>query len=209
MQNLFLVHPEITQIKANIISRRIQGENTQLMLDRTIFLPKSDMTVNEGGNISGLELISVEEKKDNIIHLVKGKPSKSEVILNLNYNDRLRNLSYNSAFVLFNIVMESFYNFKDIKLSLTDELASMVIEDFFDVFDPRLIENQMNFIIQKSLPITSQKGITNIYPIGDSINNGICFDNTSKIRAFKILYQEYQSNNLYIEFFAGSDILNL
>lgn len=209
MQNLFLVHPEITQIKANIISRRSQGENTQLILDRTIFLPKSDMTVNERGNISGLDLISVEEKKDNIIHLVKGKPSKSEVILNLNYNDRLRNLSYNSAFVLFNIVMESFYNFKDIKLSLTDELASMVIEDFFDVFDKRLIENQMNFIIQKSLPITSQKGITNIYPIGDSINNGICFDNTGKIRGFKILYQEYQSNNLYIEFFAGSDILNL
>lgn len=209
MQNLFLVHPEITQIKANIISRRSQGENTQLILDRTIFLPKTDMTIKERGNISGLDLISVEEKKDNIIHLVKGKPSKSEVILNLNYDDRLRNLSYNSAFVLFNIVMESFYNFKDIKLSLTDELASMEIEDFFDVFDPKLIEDQMNFIIQKSLPITSQKGITNIYPIGDSINNGICFDNTGKIRAFKILYQEYQSNNLYIEFFAGSDILNL
>lgn len=209
MQNLFLVHPEITEIKANIISRRSQGENTQLILDRTIFLPKTDMTVTEGGNISGLDLISVEEKKDNIIHLVKGKPSKSEVILNLDYNDRLRNLSYNSAFVLFNIVMESFYNFKDIKLSLTDELASMEIEDFFDVFDKRLIEDQMNFIIQKSLPISSQKGITNIYPIGDSIHNGICFDNTSKIRAFKILYQEYQSNNLYIEFFAGSDILNL
>lgn len=209
MQNLFLVHPEITEIKANIISRRSQGENTQLILDRTIFLPKTDMTVTEGGNISGLDLISVEEKKDNIIHLVKGKPSKSEVILNLDYNDRLRNLSYNSAFVLFNIVMESFYNFKDIKLSLTDELASMVIEDFFDVFDRRLIEDQMNFIIQKSLPISSQKGITNIYPIGDSINNGICFDNTGKIRGFKILYQEYQTNNLYIEFFAGSDILNL
>ena len=209
MQNLYLMHPEITQIKANIISRRSQGENTQLILDRTIFLPKTDMTVTEGGNISGLDLISVEEKKDNIIHLVKGKPSKSEVILNLDYNDRLRNLSYNSAFVLFNIVMESFYNFKDIKLSLTDELASMEIEDFFDVFDKRLIEDQMNFIIQKSLPITSQKGITNIYPIGDSINNSICFDNTGKIRGFKILYQEYQSNNLYIEFFAGSDILNL
>lgn len=209
MQNLYLMHPEITQIKANIISRRSQGENTQLILDRTIFLPKTDMTVTEGGNISGLDLISVEEKKDNIIHLVKGKPSKSEVILNLDYNDRLRNLSYNSAFVLFNIVMESFYNFKDIKLSLTDELASMEIEDFFDVFDKRLIEDQMNFIIQKSLPISSQKGITNIYPIGDSIHNGICFDNTGKIRGFKILYQEYQTNNLYIEFFAGSDILNL
>ncbi|WP_394268448.1 hypothetical protein [Anaerococcus nagyae] len=207
MQKLYLEYPEIEEIKANIISRRIQDNNTQIILDRTIFMPKNSYLLEDKGSILDLEILSIDEKRDNIIHLVKGKPNKSEVILKLNMKNRMKNLSYNTAYIIFKIVMGVFYNFKDIKLQLSEERAILKISEFYDKLDISLIEDQVNFIIAKALPIYNKQGITSIAPLGEVINNNLCFDNTSKVRAFKIIHSETFGTDIEIEFIAGNDIL--
>lgn len=207
MQKLYLEYPEIGDIKANIISRRVQGDNTQIMLDKTIFMPKCSYLLEDSGNISNLEILSIDTRKDNIIHLVKGKPQKSEVLLKLNMENRIKNLEYNTAYLIFKMLMEIFYNFKNIKLRLSDERAVIKVSDFFDQLDKSLLENQVNFLIAKALIIDSKQGITSIPPLGEVINNDICFDNTSKVRAFKIINTETFGNEIDIEFIAGNDIL--
>lgn len=207
MQKIYLKYPEITELKANIVSRRVQDDNTQIILDRTIFMPKSYGFLKDYGNISDLEIISVEEKRDNIIHTVKGRPKKSEVILKLNPENRIKNLAYNTAFIIFKIVFTSFYQAKDLKLTIDEERSVIKITDFFDVFDKLLIENQINFIIEKALKIENNQGITNIPPLGEVINNEICYENSSKVRGFKIVDTESFGNDLEIEFIAGRDII--
>jgi len=207
MQKLYLEYPEIGDIKANIISRRVQGDNTQIILDKTIFMPKCSYLLEDSGSISNLEILSIDTRKDNIIHLVKGKPQKSEVLLKLNMENRIKNLEYNTAYLIFKMIMEIFYNFKNIKLRLSDERAVIKVSDFFDQLDKSLLENQVNFLIAKALIIDSKQGITSIPPLGEVINNDICFDNTSKVRAFKIINTETFGNDIDIEFIAGNDIL--
>ena len=207
MQKIYLKYPEITELKANIVSRRVQDDNTQIILDRTIFMPKSYGFLKDYGNISDLEIISVEEKRDNIIHTVKGRPKKSEVILKLNPENRIKNLAYNTAFIIFKIVFTSFYQAKYLKLTIDEERSVIKITDFFDIFDKLLIENQINFIIEKALKIENHQGITNIPPLGEVINNEICYENSSKVRGFKIVDTESFGNDLEIEFIAGRDII--
>ena len=207
MQKLYLEYPEIEEIKANIISRRIQDNNTQIILDRTIFMPKNSYLLEDKGSILDLEILSIDKKRDNIIHLVKGKPNKSEVILNLDYKNRNKNLVYNTAFIIFKLIFESFYQAKDLILNLDADRAVIKITDFYEVFDKDLIENQINFTVEKSLKIENIQGITSIYPLGEVINNEICFDNTSKIRGFKIIESETFGNDLELEFLAGGDLL--
>ncbi|WP_297281436.1 hypothetical protein [uncultured Anaerococcus sp.] len=208
MQKLYLEYPEIEEIKANIISRRVQDNNTQIILDRTIFMPKTSYLLEDKGSILDLEILSVDEKRDNIIHLVKGKPHKSEVVLKLDMENRLKNLSYNTAYIIFKIVMGVFYNFKDIKLQLSEERAVLKISEFYDKLDISLIEDQVNFIIAKALPIDNKQGITSIAPLGEVVNNNLCFDNTSRVRALKITNTESFGNDLEVEFLAADDILN-
>lgn len=208
MQKLYLEYPEIEEIKANIISRRVQDNNTQIILDRTIFMPKTSYLLEDKGSILDLEILSVDEKRDNIIHLVKGKPHKSEVVLKLDMENRLKNLSYNTAYIIFKVVMGVFYNFKDIKLQLSEERAVLKISEFYDKLDISLIEDQVNFIIAKALPIDNKQGITSISPLGEVVNNNLCFDNTSRVRALKITNTESFGNDLEVEFLAADDILN-
>lgn len=208
MQKLYLNYPEITDIKANIVSRRTSGDNTQVILDRTIFMPNNDYFLKDRGNISGLKIISIEEKRDNIIHTIKGKVQKSAVTLHLDGENRLKNLTYNTAFIIFKLVFQSFYLAKDIKLLLLDDKFIIRINDFYDLLDENLMEDQINFLISKAVKIEHNSGITSIYPFGEVINNDICFENTSKVRGFKIISSQNIGNDLDIEFIAGDDLIH-
>lgn len=208
MQKLYLNYPEINEINANIVSRRSNGEDTQVILDRTIFMPKNANFLDDKGYISDLEIISVEEKRDNIIHTIKGKPQKSAVRLRLDDKNRIKNLTYNTAFIIFKLVFQSFYLAKDIKLLLLDDKFIIRINDFYDLLDENLIEDQINYVISKAVKIENNSGITSIYPFGEVINNDICFDNTSKVRGFKIITYQNIGNDLDIEFIAGDDLIH-
>lgn len=206
MQKVYIKFPEISNIKSNITSRKQSDETTQIILDRTIFMPKSTYLLADKGNISGMEIIAIEEKRDNIIHLVKGKPEKSEVSLNLDIDIRNRNLTYNTCLILFKILMTSYYNFSDIKLELTEDRAKFIVSEFDDLFYEDLIVDQLNFLISKNIKIDNNQGISSVHPIGEVINNEIAFDNAGKVLGFRINNTTYEDNTLMIDFTAGSDL---
>lgn len=207
MQKLYMNYPEISEISANIISRRTNGDKTQIILDRTIFMPRKEYLLEDSGYISDLEVLSVEEKKDNIIHTVKGKFQKSAVSLKLNDKNRMKNLIYNTAYIIFKLVLQTFYHVEDIELKLIDDNFYIIVSDFYDILDQELIEDQINFIISKAIKIDNKNGITSIYPFGEVINNDICFDNTGKVMGFKIKKIEQINDDIKIEFLAALDIL--
>ena len=207
MQKTYLDYPEISELKANIISRKVSGDRTQVILDRTIFAPKSSYLLEDKGYISDLPIINIEEKRDNIIHTILGKPQRSEVILKLDMGIRTRNLAYNTAYVLFAIFFEAFYTFKDIKLDLGFDHAKLLITGFNSYFSKDIIEEQINFAIEKSLKIANIQGISSIKPLGEVINNEIAYDNAGKLRGFKITNVSQNQDNLVIDFLAGADTI--
>lgn len=207
MQKLYMDYPEISKIKANIISRRYLDDKTQIILDRTIFMPNSKEFLADKGRISAMEVLNVEEKKDNIIHTIQGKPQKSEVFLDLDMTNRRINLSYNTAYIIFKLIFDSFYRSSSINLIRKEEDFFIEVNDFYDVFDEKLILDQINFLIGANLKIESKQGITKIDPIGDVINNFICFDNTGKIRGLVFENIDVSKSSLKIKIKACDDIL--
>lgn len=207
MQKLYMDYPEISKIKANIISRRYLDDKTQIILDRTIFMPNSKEFLADMGTISAMEVLNVEEKKDNIIHTIQGKPQKSEVFLDLDMTNRRKNLSYNTAYIIFKLIFDSFYRSSSINLIRKEEDFFIEVSDFYDVFDKKLILDQINFLIGANLKIESKQGITKIDPIGDVINNFICFDNTGKVRGLIFENIDINKSSLKIKIKACDDIL--
>lgn len=207
MQKLYMDYPEISKIKANIISRRYLDDKTQIILDRTIFMPNSKEFLADMGTISAMEVLNVEEKKDNIIHTIQGKPQKSEVFLDLDMTNRRKNLSYNTAYIIFKLIFDSFYRSSSINLIRKEEDFFIEVSDFYDVFDKKLILDQINFLIGANLKIESKQGITKIDPIGDVINNFICFDNTGKVRGLVFENIDVSKSSLKIKIKACDDIL--
>lgn len=207
MQKLYMDYPEISKIKANIISRRYLDDKTQIILDRTIFMPNSKEFLADMGTISAMEVLNVEEKKDNIIHTIQGKPQKSEVFLDLDMTNRRKNLSYNTAYIIFKLIFDSFYRSSSINLIRKEEDFFIEVCDFYDVFDKKLILDQINFLIGANLKIESKQGITKIDPIGDVINNFICFDNTGKVRGLVFENIDVSKSSLKIKIKACDDIL--
>lgn len=207
MQKLYMDYPEISKIKANIISRRYLDDKTQIILDRTIFMPNSKEFLADKGRISAMEVLNVEEKKDNIIHTIQGKPQKSEVFLDLDMTNRRKNLSYNTAYIIFKLIFDSFYRSSSINLIRKEEDFFIEVNDFYDVFDEKLILDQINFLIGANLKIESKQGITKIDPIGDVINNFICFDYTGKVRGLVFENIDVSKSSLKIKIKACDDIL--
>ncbi len=207
MQKLYMDYPEISKIKANIISRRYQDDKTQIILDRTIFMPNSKEFLADKGRISAMEVLNVEEKKDNIIHTIQGRPQKSEVFLDLDMTNRRKNLSYNTAYIIFKLIFDSFYRSSSINLIRKEEDFFIEVNDFYDVFYEKLILDQINFLIGANLKIESKQGITKIDPIGDVINNFICFDNTGKVRGLVFENIDVSKSSLKIKIKACDDIL--
>lgn len=207
MQKLYMDYPEISKIKANIISRRYLDDKTQIILDRTIFMPNSKEFLADKGTISAMEVLNVEEKKDNIIHTIQGKPQKSEVFLDLDMTNRRKNLSYNTAYIIFKLIFDSFYRSNSINLIRKEEDFFIEVNDFYDVFDEKLILDQINFLIGANLKIESKQGITKIDPIGDVINNFICFDYTGKVRGLVFENIDVNKSSLKIKIKACDDIL--
>ncbi|WP_306484360.1 hypothetical protein [Anaerococcus sp.] len=203
MTKIYEKFPEITEVKAKVLSKKFVNNNTYLILDKTIFMPKNDTLIDEPGHIGGCKLLSVEKKKDNIIHLVEGRENRTNLLLSLDKDIRFHNLYYATSFSLFKIFYNSYYRADRISFKLYEDYGEIKITRPSRDFDPRLIEELVNYAIDKGLSLNLDKGIVELKSIGKTINNLISFDNTYKIKSFEIIECLVEENNTLISFKAG------
>lgn len=203
MTKIYEKFPEITEVKAKVLSKKFVNNNTYLILDKTIFMPKNDTLIDEPGHIGGCKLLSVEKKKDNIIHLVEGRENRTNLLLSLDKDIRLHNLYYATSFSLFKIFYNSYYRADRISFKLYEDYGEIKITRPSRDFDPRLIEELVSYAIDKGLSLNLDKGIVELKSIGKTINNLISFDNTYKIKSFEIIECLVEENNTLISFKAG------
>ena len=105
---LYISHPHINQISAKIVKRKYEDENTKIILDRSIFMPKSSYLLDEKPKISENELLDVEFINGNLVHTIKNKPQKSSVNL---YIDKKIGKKIYPTTPLFTFLNHFFINF--------------------------------------------------------------------------------------------------
>ena len=196
-------YPEILNIKAKVLDKRFKNNISQIIVDKSIFMADDNELINDYKFLDDKEVIEVKENRGKLLISVDGKISKEEVILEVDKKLRYRNLSYNTAYILFQIFLEGFYGKIKTNLFLNEDEAYISLINYRDDIDPELFDEMINYAIDSSLPITSNAGITEVAGLGTVINSNICFNNTYKIIKFKVLDVHKDGKNTIISFLAG------
>lgn len=196
-------YPEILTFNAKIEDKRFKNNISQLIVDQTIFMPSNDFLLDDFLTAGGLEVIEVKENKGKELISVKGKYEKDIIELVLDKKLRYRNLYYNTAYILFQIFLEGFYGNIKTNLFLSEDKAYITLINFTSDIDIELFDEMINYAIDSNLPITTKAGITEVLGLGTVINSYINFDNTYKIRRFKVLAIRKEGKNTIISFACG------
>lgn len=196
-------YPEILTFNAKIEDKRFKNNISQLIVDQTIFMPSNDFLLDDFLTAGGLEVIEVKENKGKELISVKGKYEKDIIELVLDKKLRYRNLYYNTAYILFQIFLEGFYGNIKTNLFLSEDKAYITLINFTSDIDIELFDEMINYTIDSNLPITTKAGITEVLGLGTVINSYINFDNTYKIRRFKVLAIRKEGKNTIISFACG------
>lgn len=196
-------YPEILSFTAEVKDKRFKNNISQLLVDKTIFMPSDDFLINDYETAGGLEVVEVKETRGKDLISVKGKYTEDKIELVVNKKLRYRNLYYNTAYILFQIFLEGFYGNVKTNLFLSEEKAYITLLNYTSDLDIELFDEMINYVIDSNLPISTKAGITEVAGLGTVINSYINFDNTYKIRRFKILSVRREGKNTIISFAAG------
>ncbi len=196
-------YPEILSFTAEVKDKRFKNNISQLLVEKTIFMPSDDFLINDYKTAGGLEVVEVKENKGKDLISVKGKCTEDTIELIVDKDLRYRNLSYNTAYILFQIFLEGFYGNVKTNLFLSENMAYITLLDCTSDIDAELFDEMINYAIDSNLPIITKAGITEVAGLGTVINSYINFDNTYKIRKFKVLDIRKEGKNTIISFAAG------
>ena len=196
-------YPEILNIKAKVLDKRFKNNISQVIVDKNIFMADDNELINDYKFLDGREVIEVKENRGKLLISVDEKVNNDQVVLEVDKDLRYRNLSYNTAYILFQIFLEGFYGKIKTNLFLNEDEAYISLINYRDDIDPELFDEMINYAIDSSLPITTTAGITEIAGLGTVINSNICFNNTYKIIKFKVLDVHKDGKNTIISFAAG------
>ena len=205
---LYISHPQINQISAKIVKRKYEDENTKIILDRSIFMPKSPYLLDENPKISENELLDVEFINENLVHTIKNKPQKSSVELYIDRQKREKNLSYNTAFYIFKSLFKRFYNTDQVSLKIKKTHGQIKVANFYENFNPIDFLKIFNKIIDLGLKINKDKDFVWINGLDKFENSGVYLNNTKDLEGIFILSTEQIEKNLFIDFITGDDYKN-
>lgn len=205
---LYISHPQINQISAKIVKRKYEDENTKIILDRSIFMPKSPYLLDENPKISENELLDVEFINENLVHTIKNKPQKSLVKLYIDKEKRKKNLSYNTAFYIFKSLFKRFYNTDQVSLKIKKTHGQIKVANFYEDFQYDNFLKIFNKIIDLGLKINKDKDFVWINGFDKFENTGVYLNNTKDLEGIFILSTEKIEKNLFIDFITGDDYKN-
>ncbi len=86
--NYYYEHPEANSLHTTILAAEQDKKNWLIELKDTIFYPEGGGQPADRGFLGGQELLDVQKSEDRILHRVKNKPDRKQVLLELDREHR-------------------------------------------------------------------------------------------------------------------------
>lgn len=205
---LYISHPFIDEISANIKKKKYYNSYTKLVLDRSIFMPKNPYLLDENPEISSFKIKNSEIIENDLVYTVEGNFDKKEVNLKIDKKIRIKNLYYNTAFFIFKAIFYQFYNIRDLNLLISRKKGQIIVDNFYEDFDLDAFKELFYKIIKLGLDININDKKVSIDGFESFPYEGVFLKNTKSLEGLYILSVEKIDNKLLIDFIVGDDYLN-
>lgn len=145
------------EFDAKVLQAQFDGENTLLVLDRTLFFPDEGGQSPDRGTINGCAVLDVQHKGDDIFHLVKGEfAAGTEVHGIIDWDFRFRNMQMHSGEHIFSGTVFRRFGFHNVGFHLSGNSATMDFSGKLTAEEIRSVEDDVNRIISENRAIRAR-----------------------------------------------------
>ncbi len=199
------MNPYISQIKSKIIKKKFVDDKTHIVLNENLCLDYKNLNVEEENIlIDGNTINSTYESSIGKVYILNFKPEKDIVLLELNYEERIKILKSLSSRYLITAILKKYFNKAPGKFITRKDSSSFFIENIYfkeEVEDIiKVINNLSKLYIESSLDIRNEKGNVFIDSIYDGENLGPHLVNTSEISLIDITGYKINNNGVIIDY---------
>ncbi|MBQ9765725.1 MAG: alanyl-tRNA editing protein [Lachnospiraceae bacterium] len=146
----------MTKFSSKVISccKREKDDNYEVVLEATLFFPEEGGQTPDKGKLGGAEVLDVQIKKDEIIHIID-KPLKEgdTVEGEIDWQHRFYNMQQHSGEHLFSGITYKKYGYRNVGFHLSDQTATMDFDGVLTMEQAEEIEWAVNEAIVANVEV--------------------------------------------------------
>lgn len=228
-EKIFQENSYITELNAEVLDCNKKDDFYEIILDKTIFYPHmSGGQPKDGGTINGIEVCDVQERGDEIVHVLKEEISGT-VTLNINFNKRFDHMQQHTGQHILSYSFSHLFggntvgfhmsdNYTTIDLDIT--LTEGMIEQAEQLCNEIIYENNIvavkNYSYEEAMKLDLRKDplkldVLRIIEIGNydiSACGGTHVRSTGEIGIIKVTKTEKYKLGTRVEFLCGKRALD-
>ncbi len=159
--------PYCREFTAKVVSCEKDGEEYNIILDKTAFFPEGGGQAADVGTLNGMEVVDVQIAGDMVIHRIKkGIPVGEEVIGKLDWDIRFTRMQNHSGEHILSGIVHSLFGYNNVGFHMSKSEMTVDFDGVLKQTDIEKVEKLVNFTVWKNLAITVS------YPTKDE-ENGI------------------------------------
>jgi len=222
-----LFHEDVYKIEfeANVVEKYKEEQGFVFVLDQTCFYPESGGQPSDKGTLNGVEVVHVEERKGDILHVLKKDVSENKVFGKIDWEKRFDHMQQHAGQHILSQSLFELFQAKTLSFHLGAE-SSTIEFDLREISDEesQRVEDRANTIVFQDREIKSyfvsemdiekvplrkpsqKKGLIRVIEVSDfdySACGGTHPSKTGEIGLIKILKWERMRNNMRCEFVCG------
>ena len=156
-EKLYYKDQYIKEFRANVISCGKNGDNFEVILDKTAFFPEGGGQPGDRGIIGNAKVIDTVEKSGEIIHICEGEVS-GEVNCEIDWNFRFLNMQQHTGEHIFSGIMHAETGFDNVGFHMSEDDVTVdfngpVSSETLDIVEKRANESiWKNIAVEEILP---------------------------------------------------------
>ncbi len=166
-EKLYLNDSYVKEFTAKVLSCTKNGENYEVILDRTAFFPEGGGQAADKGEIDGIAVLDVQEKGEDVVHTLSA-PVSGTVTGKINWPLRFLRMQNHSAEHILSGVIHKIFGYNNVGFHMNDSLIT------FDVDGPLTAEDIEKAEKEANRAVFENAAISVSYPTAEEFSKIDC-----------------------------------